>query len=210
MDLVKIGKFIAARRKEAGLTQAQLAEKLNLTDRAVSKWETGRAMPDSSVMLKLCEALSITVNDLLCGEALPEKPLSEEARETILALVKAKEESDQKLLFAEVVLVLLAILPVTAAAVAVKAYPVEEWKAALILLASLIPLLTVLPFSLRIEQTAGYYRCKHCGHCHVPSYKSIWMAMHMGRTRYLKCPECRRKSWHKKVLRKKDSFHHSR
>ena len=68
MDQVKIGKFIAERRKSVNLTQAQLAETLNITDRAVSKWERGIAMPDSSIMLELCSILKITVNDLLCGE----------------------------------------------------------------------------------------------------------------------------------------------
>ena len=68
MDQIKIGRFIAERRKKVGLTQAQLAEKMNITDRAVSKWETAKAMPDSSIMLELCDVLKINVNDLLCGE----------------------------------------------------------------------------------------------------------------------------------------------
>ena len=68
MDQAKIGKFIAACRKKGNLTQMQLAEKLGITDRAVSKWETGKALPDSSIMLELCDVLKITVNDLLCGE----------------------------------------------------------------------------------------------------------------------------------------------
>ena len=68
MDQIKIGKFIAERRKIKGLTQMQLAEAMSVTDRAVSKWETGNSMPDSSIMLDLCEILGITVNDLLSGE----------------------------------------------------------------------------------------------------------------------------------------------
>ena len=70
MNQIKIGKFITERRKNVNLTQMQLAEKLNITDRAVSKWETGRAMPDSSIMLELCDVLQITVNDLLSGEVI--------------------------------------------------------------------------------------------------------------------------------------------
>ena len=68
MDQIKIGRFIAERRKLQGLTQAQLAEKLNITDRAVSKWETGRSLPDATLMLALCEILGISVNELLSGE----------------------------------------------------------------------------------------------------------------------------------------------
>ena len=67
MNQVEVGKFIAACRKEKQLTQAQLAELLNITDRAVSKWETGKSMLDSSIMLELCEILGITVNELLSG-----------------------------------------------------------------------------------------------------------------------------------------------
>lgn len=67
MDQIQIGKFIAACRKEKGMTQAQLAEKMGVSDRAVSKWETGKNMPDSSIMLELCSELGITVNDLLNG-----------------------------------------------------------------------------------------------------------------------------------------------
>ena len=68
MDQTEIGKFIAKCRKKKKLTQAQLAERLGITDRAVSKWETGKSMPDSSIMLELCEILGITVNALLSGE----------------------------------------------------------------------------------------------------------------------------------------------
>ena len=68
MDQIKIGKFIAECRKKNNLTQMQLAEKLNITDRAISKWENGKAMPDSSIMLDLCNELKISVNELLSGE----------------------------------------------------------------------------------------------------------------------------------------------
>lgn len=73
MNQEEIGKFIALCRKEKNLTQTQLAQKLHLTDRAVSKWETGKSMPDSSVMLKLCRILEITVDELLsAGKAAPQ------------------------------------------------------------------------------------------------------------------------------------------
>ena len=68
MDQEKIGKFIAECRKENGYTQASLAEKLGITDRAISKWENGKSMPDASIMLELCELLKINVNELLTGE----------------------------------------------------------------------------------------------------------------------------------------------
>ena len=68
MDQLKIGKFIAACRKQKELTQMQLAERLGITDKAISKWERGIAMPDTSIMLELCDILGISVNELLSGE----------------------------------------------------------------------------------------------------------------------------------------------
>ena len=91
MDQVKIGKFISARRKAVNLTQAQLAEKLCITDRAVSKWERGLAMPDSSIMLDLCAILKITVNDLLSGEVVSMDNYSKEVEKNVMEMVKAKE-----------------------------------------------------------------------------------------------------------------------
>ena len=93
MNQTEIGKFIAKCRKEKKLTQAQLAEKLNITDRAVSKWETGKSMPDSSIMLELCEILGITVNELLSGEKIDMESFEKKADENLIAL-KRKDENN--------------------------------------------------------------------------------------------------------------------
>ncbi len=93
MNQVEIGKFIAKCRKVKKLTQAQLAEKLNITDRAVSKWETGKSMPDSSIMLELCEILGITVNELLSGEVVDMVNYGRIADENLIAL-KRKDENN--------------------------------------------------------------------------------------------------------------------
>lgn len=95
MNQTDIGKFIAKRRKYKKLTQAQLAEKLNITDRAVSKWETGKSMPDSSIMLELCEILGITVNELLSGEEIDMENYEKKADENLIAL-KRKDENSMK------------------------------------------------------------------------------------------------------------------
>ena len=102
MDQVKIGKFIAVCRKRENLTQMQLAEKLGITDRAVSKWERGKALPDSSIMLELCDLLGITVNDLLSGEVISVDNYNQEMEKKLLDMVKQKEQADKRLLAAEV------------------------------------------------------------------------------------------------------------
>lgn len=198
MDLIKIGKFISEQRKKIGLTQMQLAEKLNITDRAVSKWETGKAMPDSSLMLPLCDLLGITVNDLLSGEVVTMENYNKELENKLVEMVKQKEESDKRLLRIEIVMGIVCVLPLILAAVYVSLVSMEEWLAAVIVLSSLLPLLIAMPFALIIEQRAGYYECKHCGHKHIPKYKSVFFAMHMGRTRCLRCPKCNKMSFQKK------------
>ena len=96
MDQVKIGKFIAKCRKQKNLTQMQLAEKLNITDRAVSKWETGKCMPDYSVIKTLCEELEITVAELMDGECANEKSVRAYDDEQIMDLLKRTQELEKQ------------------------------------------------------------------------------------------------------------------
>lgn len=203
MDQVKIGKFIAACRKKANLTQMQLAEILNITDRAVSKWETGKAMPDSSIMLALCDVLNISVNDLLSGEVVSVDNYNKELENNLLEMIKQKEEADKRLLFLEIfigvaVSVLLFALIFVAAFVQME----NGMRVALIVLG--ITLFAIgMGYAMRIEQTAGYYACAKCGHRYIPTYGRVFLAMHVNRTRYMKCPQCHQWSWQKKVLSKK-------
>ncbi len=202
MDQVKIGRFIAERRKATGLTQMQLAEKLSITDRAVSKWENGRSLPDSSIMLELCSILGISVNELLSGEEISMENYNKELENNLIEMIKQKEQADKRLLFLEYFIggILLAIF---LAAVAIAGFvQMEEWLRSVIILGGLAPILIAAPFMIKIEQTAGYYECKHCGHRYVPKYKDVLMAMHTGRTRYIRCPECKKRSWQKKVISK--------
>jgi transcriptional regulator with XRE-family HTH domain len=202
MDQIKLGRFIAERTKAVYLTQAQLAEMLGCTNRAVSKWETGNSLPDSSIMLDLCAVLKISVNDLLCGEVVSMDNYNKEMENRLIEMVKEKEESDRRLLRMEVVAGVVSLLPLIPATIIANMLSVEEWVQGMIVLASLVPFLIIMPFLLKIEQTAGYYQCRKCGHKHVPKYKSVFWAMHAGRTRYMKCPKCGEKSWQKKVISK--------
>lgn len=203
MDQVKIGKFIAERRKSVNLTQMQLAQMLGLTDRAISKWETGKSLPDSSVMLQLCEVLKITVNDLLSGEVVSMENYQEKNDEMLIAMLKEKEEKDKMLLRAELIIGIVSFLPLLLATIFV-AYNqnLAEWKRGVIVLASIVPFLIAVPFLIKIEQKAGYYKCAECGHCYVPTFKSVLKAPHMGLTRKMTCPNCGKKSWQKKVMTK--------
>lgn len=203
MDQIKIGAFIAERRKMKNLTQAQLSERLGVTDRAVSKWETGRCLPDSSIMLDLCRELGISVNDLLYGEVITMENFNEKYEEQLLELVKQKEEADKNLLRLEIVLgILSTIILLVPTFIAAYAPGLEDWQRILIVFSGFIPAVLGYIFCLSIERTAGYYECKHCHHKYVPTYSSVMWSMHAGRTRYMKCPKCGQKSWQKKVIKK--------
>ena len=202
MDQEKIGKFISSCRKSTGLTQAALAEKLGITDRAVSKWETGRSMPDASLMLELCEILKITVNELLSGERLDMENYKEKAEENLLQLQKQEELNNKKLLSLEVVIGYISSISfmvlIFAASFAVTS---SVWRMVMILIAAGIFVIGML-YCLRLEHDAGYYECPNCGKKYVPSMKAVIMAPHMGRSRRMKCPYCGKRGFHKKVLTK--------
>lgn len=202
MDQIKIGKFIAEKRKEQGLTQIQLAEKLNVTDRAVSKWENGKAMPDSGIMLSLCDALLISVNDLLHGEVVTVDNYNKESEKLLIEMVKQKEEADKNLLSLEMLIGIFSIIILLGFTFAASFFQMEDWLRIVFIIAGFVIGLVGIMFALRIEQTAGYYECKACGHKYVPTYNSVLWAMHMGRTRYMKCPKCSKMSWQKKVISK--------
>ena len=202
MDQIKIGKFIAERRKELNLTQMQLAEKLGITDRAVSKWENGKAMPDSSIMLELCEILQISVNDLLHGEVITMENYNKELENTLVDLVNQKVKNDKRLLDLQVVMCVTSIAYYLAMIVLAAYLPMAVWLRIVLIVAGLVPVIVCIAFAMKIEQIAGYYECKECKHRYVPTLKAINMAPHMGRTRHMKCPACGKKTWQKKVLSK--------
>ena len=204
MNIEKIGNFITEKRKEHNLTQKQLAEKLHITDRAVSKWENGKSLPDVAVMLDLCKVFNITVNDLLNGEVVIMENYKEKAEELLLEMAKQKADSDKKLLVCEILIGIFGVIILLVASIIASYIQVEEWLRTIIAIIGLIPLLVATPFMLKIEQVAGYYECKECKHRYVPEYKSILWAPHMGRTRKMKCPICGKKSWQKKVLKKEN------
>ena len=202
MDQIKIGRFIAECRKKKNLTQMQLAEKLNITDRAISKWENGKGMPDSSIMLDLCNELQISVNELLSGEVLEMNSYNEKLEQNLIDIVKQKEESDKKILTMEIVMGIASIIIFLILIMTASFIEMQDWVRLLIIIPSTIFLFIVCLLLLQIEQTAGYYECQKCHYKYVPTYSSVLWAMHINRTRYMKCPKCNEKSWQKKVISK--------
>lgn len=204
MDQSKIGKFIASCRKAQGMTQADLAKKLGITDRAVSKWETGKSMPDSGIMLELCAILGINVNELLSGEKVMSDRYDQKAEENLLAMGQALEEKNRQMLKIEKQMTLPTIISGIVLAFVASFAEMALWVRAVLIVLSVVQIVTIAFIAVGIEQKAGYYECQHCHHRYVSTYWQTNLAPHIGRTRYMKCPKCGRRSWHKKVLNKED------
>lgn len=204
MDQLKIGKFIASCRKEQGMTQAILAEKLGISDRAVSKWETGKSLPDSGIMLELCDLLNINVNELLSGEKIMAESYDKRAEENLLAMKKELEEKNRQMLKTECMITCPAVIAGLIMVFVASFVEMPVWLKIALIAFALVMIFVVAFIAVGIEQKAGYYECRYCRHRYVPTYWQVNLAIHTGRTRYMKCPECGKRSWQKKVLTKED------
>lgn len=202
MDLIKIGKFIATCRKNKKITQEQLAEKLSITDRAVSKWERGLSLPDASIMIELCNILDINVNELLCGEKIDMKNYKEKNEGLLLELARQEEIKNKKIMTSMwVILITNAIFYLGIIFLA------ENLLEEGVLLGTVISVSTIVFviaafIALKLEVEAGYYECRKCHHRFVPKYIEALIVPHVHTIRYLKCPKCNKRSWAKKVLNK--------
>ncbi len=202
MDQIKTGKFIASCRKEQGMTQAVLAEKLGISNRAVSKWETGKSLPDSGIMLELCELLKINVNELLSGEKIMAEKYDKRAEDNLIAMRKEMEDQNRMMLRMEYWIAFPSVISGLVILFIASFVEMSVWLRAAFIVFAFVMILAVAFIAVRIEQKAGFYECRKCHHRYVPTYYQTNLAPHIGRTRYMKCPECKKRSCQKKVLTK--------
>ncbi len=202
MNQIKIGKFIADCRKKASLTQMQLAEKLGITDKAISKWERGISMPDTSLMLQLCDILGISVNELLSGERITMENKNQKNEQLLLDMAKEMERKN-KIIWSAMWTILGVSIVGLFACIFVARFLIPEgpWQLVMILSSCVLFLIPCF-YALKLEISVGVYKCKKCGNEIVPTYSEALWAMHMGTTRYLKCNKCGKRSWCKKVIKK--------
>ena len=204
MDPIKIGKYIQEKRKAKELTQSELAERLYITDRAVSKWECGRSLPDSSIMLELCKILGISVNELLTGEDLKMETYNSQAEQNLIQMIKEKEASDKRLLNLEIVLGIIGtFFMLSMFFVGIFTYKylnLPLWAMLLMMIVGFATFITTILFCTLIEQKAGYYQCQECHKTFIPTYRQVLFTPHINRSRYMKCPYCGKKAYHKKVI----------
>ncbi len=202
MNQKKIGRFIAECRKNQNLTQMQLAEKLNVTDKAVSKWERGVSMPDASIMIELCEIIGINVNELLCGEKNNMEDNDKKNQDLLLEMANEIKRKN-KAIWISMWVIMIVSLTALLGGILVAAFLVQNETYKIIIVIT-VCVLFIVPcfFALKLEVSVGAYKCKNCGHEIVPTYIQALNAMHRGTTRYLKCPKCGKRTWCKKVIKK--------
>ncbi len=202
MDQNKIGRFIADCRKNVGFTQMQLAEKLGITDKAISKWERGLAMPDTSIMLELCEILEISVNELLSGEMVTMESSSKNNEQLLLDMAKDLENKN-KIIWSSMWMIMIVSMTALIAGIFVAAFLIPEgvWQLVTILAVCVLFLIPCF-YALKLEVSVGAYKCSNCGYEIVPTYKDVMMSMHRGFTRHLLCPKCKKRTWCKKIVKK--------
>ena len=202
MDQIKIGKFIAECRKKQNLTQAQLAEKLDITDRAISKWETGKAMPDSDIMLDLCDILGIKVNELLCGEMIEIEHKDEQLNELIFQMAKNEERYHKRLLHSAYVIIATSLTALICLMSLISLLIPECGFQDFLIIVSVILFIIPCMIALKFKAETGYYECKNCQNMFVPNYKEIALLMQTPSRRLLKCTKCRKWTWCKKLTKK--------
>ncbi|MCH5142103.1 MAG: helix-turn-helix domain-containing protein [Clostridiales bacterium] len=201
MDQVKTGRFIKACRKEKNLTQREVAEKLNISEKTVSKWETGNGLPEVGLMLPLCETLGISVNELLSGERLDEKKYFEKAEQNIMSLIEEKAEAKKKIIIA-VIIVVTTLLAGLALILVAELLEMQTWLRIVLGVIGAVIIVIGIGLACVLERDAGVYECKHCGERFVPTMIAYLFAPHTPTTRRLKCPKCGKKSCCKKRLSK--------
>ena len=202
MNQIKVGAFIAKCRKEQNLTQLQLAQKLMVTDRAVSKWERGKGMPDVSIMLDLCEIFGITVNELLIGKRIDMKK-DDQNNEKLLLDMAEEINKKNKIIWTDMWVIIIISVIALLGGIAVARFLIPEgiWQLVCILAVTILFMIPCF-YALKLEISVGAYKCKNCGHEIVPTYSQALNAMHRGTTRYLKCPKCDKRTWCKKIINK--------
>ena len=202
MDQIKIGKFIAECRKKQNLTQAQLAEKLDITDRAISKWETGKAMPDSDIMLDLCDIFGIKVNELLCGEMMEIEHKDEQLNELIFQMAKNEERYHKRLLHSAYVIIATSLTALICLMSLISLLIPECGFQEFLIIVSVILFIIPCMIALKFKAETGYYECKNCQHMFVPNYKEIAVLMQTPTRRLLKCTKCGKWTWCKKLTKR--------
>ncbi len=189
MDQIRIGKFIAESRKSKNLTQRQLADTLSISDKTISKWECGKGLPEVSLMLPLCAALDITVNDLLSGEKVSSTDYEKKAEGNMINLMKENEENRKRMALS-IITAVITIIAVCALIVIVSFIDLPTAVRMILIAFSIAVGAAGMAAAAMLEVKAGYFECPYCKELFVPSMGDYVKSYHTITKRRLTCPKC--------------------
>lgn len=189
MEQRKIGKFIATERKTQGFTQRQLADQLGISDKTASKWETGKGLPEVSLMIPLCETLHITVNDLLSGERVSESDYQKKAENNMMDLIKENEENKKQMILS-VICGTITIIAVCSLVIIVSYMDLPMAVRILLIAGACLTAVAGIGAAAMLEIRAGYFECPYCKTLFVPTMGEYVKGYHTITKRRLTCPEC--------------------
>ena len=194
MDQRKTGQFIAEMRKEQGLTQKELAEKLLISDKTVSKWECGNGLPEVSLMLPLCEILQISVNELLTGKRLHSSEYKKSAEDNLMKLINERETAKRSLWLGILAVVSTFLAGLTLIMVS-GWLEMETWQRIVLIVIGFISIVSGITVAVVLEVNSGAFECSKCGKRFMPTMGAYLMGPHTTTRRHMKCPFCGVKNW---------------
>ena len=203
MDIIKIGYFIRECRKNKNLTQKQLADKLYVEPKTISKWETGKGLPDVSIMKNLCNELDISLSELFIGDYIKEESNDLLIEKLIIDELKKEKIQNKKKLIGEILIGCAFIGSVITLILLVGIVSIATYLKIILIVLSFIFIFVGLFGLVLLDVNIGYFECAECHERFIPSIKDYVFAMHTLKKRKLKCPMCGKKTWCLKRMTRK-------
>ena len=203
MDIVKIGYFIRECRKNKNLTQKQLADKLYVEPKTISKWETGKGLPDVSIMKNLCNELGISLSELFIGDYIKEESNDLLIEKLIIDELKKEKIQNKKKLIGEILIGCAFIGSVITLILLVGIASIATYLKIILIVLSFIFIFVGLFGLILLDVNIGYFECAECHERFIPSIKDYVLGMHTLKKRKLKCPICGKKTWCLKRMTRK-------
>ncbi len=194
MDQIKIGLFIKSERRRKGLTQRALADMLGVSDKAVSKWETGSGLPDVSLMMPLCEILEISVNELLSAEHLDQDQYRKRAEENIMSMIEKKQKEAKRFVTLSYIFIAISLIASFGVMFLAGLAEMEDWVRILLVICAMVNLILAVAVGATVEMKIGSFECTKCGALFIPTARQYIFGAHTLTRRRLTCPKCGKRS----------------
>ena len=202
MDIIKIGNFIRECRKNKNLSQKQLADKLFIEPKTISKWETGNGLPDVSIMKNLCNELDISLSELFIGEYVKDESYELITKQILLNEFEKERIRNKKNLIGEILIGCAFIAVVITLILFAGFAPIATYLKIILVALALIFIVVGMTGLIILDANIGYFECAECHERFIPSVKDYTFGLHTLKKRKLTCPKCGKKTWCYKRINK--------